>query len=138
LGSNQTAKSNTNFLFNASDNTLRIKLKAITETVVVTSTSGTVNLDLTAANIFQHTSNGGNTTFTFSNPPASGTAQYFTVIFIQDGTGGRTLTWPATAKWTDGQTPVYTTTANAVDVFTFITVNGGTTYLGSFAMADVK
>lgn len=107
------------------------------ETVVATSANGTVNLDLSISSIFQHTSSGGNTTFTFSNPPSSGTAQYFTVIFIQDGTGGRTLTWPNSAKWTDGQTPVITTTANAVDVFTFVTIDGGTTYLGSFSMAGV-
>jgi len=37
------------------------------------------------------------------------------LTLIQDGTGGRTVTWPATVKWPGGVAPTLTTTANARD-----------------------
>lgn len=39
---------------------------------------------------------------------------------VQDGTGSRTLAWNAAYKFAGGTVPVLTTTASAVDVFTFI------------------
>ena len=53
---------------------------------------------------------------TLSNPIAG--SQY-TVLFIQDGTGSRTVTWPATVKWPAGTPPTLTTAAGAVDMCTF-------------------
>jgi hypothetical protein len=37
-----------------------------------------------------------NTTLTFTAPLGAGS---FTLRLIQDGTGGRSVTWPATVKW---------------------------------------
>lgn len=34
----------------------------------------------------------------------------------QDGTGSRTMTWPAAFKWPGGTVPTLSTTANAVDL----------------------
>lgn len=66
------------------------------------------------------TLSGGNATFTFSNPPKAGSL--VTIILVQDGTGSRTVTWPASVKWSTGNggTPTLTTTASKRDVFHFV------------------
>jgi len=38
---------------------------------------------------------------------------------IQDATGGRTVTWPATVKWSGGAQPTWVTTANAINIANF-------------------
>jgi hypothetical protein len=55
---------------------------------------------------------------------------------LQDGTGNRTITtWNAVFKWVGGVAPTLTTTANARDVFSF--VSDGTNLYGSM-LPDVK
>ena len=71
----------------------------------------------------------GNVTFSFSNPPASGTAYTMTIEVIQDSTA-RTVTWPSSVDWPSGTAPTLSTTSGAVDVFVFTTRNGGTTWYG--------
>lgn len=68
-------------------------------------------------------------TFTFSGADTGG-AWSFVLILVQDATGGRTVTWPASVLWDGGTAPTLTTTAAAVDVLTFMTVDGGTTWYG--------
>lgn len=74
-----------------------------------------------------------NVTFTFSNPVATGRASSFTLILRQDGLGTNTVTWPASVKWAGGAAPTITADASAVDVLTFLTVDGGTTWYGFVA-----
>ena len=74
-----------------------------------------------------------NVTFTFSNPVATGRASSFTLILRQDGAGTNTATWPGSVKWAGGSAPTITATASAVDVLTFMTVDGGTTWYGFVA-----
>lgn len=51
---------------------------------------------------------------------SSSTAEYF-IYFIQDGTGGRTVTgWPAGVKWAGGSAPTITSTANKTDIIRLI------------------
>lgn len=66
----------------------------------------------------QFTASGGNATLTFSNAPKAGTLVIITII--QDGTGSRTITWPASVKWSGGTAPTLTTTASKRDVFAFM------------------
>ncbi len=73
---------------------------------------------------------GNNVTFSFTNPPASGKQGSFTLILTQDGTGSRTVTWPASVNWAGGTAPTLTTTAGAVDISAFLTTDGGTTWYG--------
>lgn len=101
-----------------------------------TVSTSTYNLDLSASNIFNITL-GANVTFTFTNPPASGIAQNATVILRQDATGNRLATF-TNAKYTDGTAPVLSTGANQIDVLTFFTINGGSFFFGTFAMANVS
>lgn len=111
-------------------------LKSYKETVVTVSAStASTSLDLRQGNIFNVTIS-ASTTFTFINPPASGVLQSATVIIKQDATGGRTGSF-TNSKWTDGVAPTLTTTANKTDVFTFFTVDGGTSYFGTYALANV-
>ncbi|KKM24963.1 hypothetical protein LCGC14_1599850, partial [marine sediment metagenome] len=71
-----------------------------------------------------------NTVFTFTNPPIAGTLGSFTVIVHQDGTGGWTVTWPATVDWPGGVIPVPSTGANDVNIFSFFTADAGARYYG--------
>lgn len=54
----------------------------------------------------------GNCTYTFTAPAGATT---ITLKLVQDATGSRTATWPATVKWPGGTAPTLTTTASAVD-----------------------
>lgn len=105
------------------------KTKTVTETLVTANSGTSYTVDLSTANVFEITLT-GNVTFTFSNPAATGTAHSFTVKLIQDATGSRTVTWPASVKWAGGTAPTVTPTASKADVFSFITTDGGTKYDG--------
>ena len=96
----------------------------------VTSTSNATTVDCEAGNTFMHTLT-ENTTFTFSNPPASGTAYSMSIEIIQDASAsGYTVTWPTSVDWPAATAPTLTATASAVDVFVFTTRDGGTTWYG--------
>jgi hypothetical protein len=99
----------------------------------VTSTSNSVTVDVTSGNSFGHTLT-ENTTFTFANPPASGTANSFSLEIIQDGAGsGFTVGWPASVVWSSATAPTLTATADGKDIFVFYTRDGGVTYYGFVA-----
>ena len=114
------------------------KLQAYQETVTTIGTvGGATNINCALSNIFDITLGAASVTFTFTNPPASGTAQPITIILRQDATGSRLATF-TNAKYTDGSVPVLSTGANQIDVLTFFTVNGGAFWFGTFAMANVS
>jgi hypothetical protein len=97
------------------------------ETVVAnTSTAYTINL---ANGTVQYLTLTGNVTYTFPTPVAG---QSFMLIQRQDGTGGRTVTWPATVDWPGATAPTLTSTANRVDKFVFTAIDGSN-WLGSNA-----
>lgn len=114
------------------------QLQAYSETCTVVGAVGssTYNIDLSLSNIFDITL-GNNVTFTFTNAPASGVAKNCTIILRQDSTGNRTATFTG-AKYTDGTAPILSTGANQIDVLTFFTVNGGSFWFGTYAMANVS
>jgi len=96
----------------------------------VTSSSNSTTVNCEAANVFSHTLT-ENTTFTFSNPPASGVAYGFALKIIQDASAsGYTVTWPTAVDWASATAPTLTATASAVDQFVFYTHDGGTTWYG--------
>ena len=85
----------------------------------VTSTANATTVNCEAGNAFSHTLT-ENTTFTFSNPPASGTAFSFSLELIQDASAsGYTVTWPAAVDWPAATAPTLTATASAKDIFVF-------------------
>lgn len=108
----------------------RVKFKDISETVVTANSGATYTIDLENGNVFKITLT-DNCTFTFSNPPASGNYGSFRLELIQDGTGSRTATMPASVDWPDGTAPTLTTTATTgKDVLFFETTDAGTIWLG--------
>ena len=103
----------------------------------VTSTSNATTVNCENANSFSHTLT-ENTTFTFSNPPASGVSYTFSIEIIQDASAsGYTVTWPASVDWPSATAPTLTATASAKDLFVFMTRDGGTTWYGFTAGRDL-
>jgi hypothetical protein len=119
---------------NAADFLLtRPYLKNYAEVVTApTISGGTLTLDLENGNIFDVALNAAITTLTISNPPATGRAGSFTLIFTADGTP-RAVTWGGAIKWPGGTAPTLTSTNAKKDVFVFQTVDGGTSWLGIIA-----
>jgi hypothetical protein len=105
----------------------------VEDETAVTSTSNATTVNCRDGNVFTHVLT-ENTTFTFSNPPASGRAFAFTLKLVQDASAsGYTVTWPASVDWPSATAPTLTATASAVDVFVFYTHDGGTTFYGFVA-----
>ena len=67
----------------------------------------------------------------FTNPPASGKLGEVFIKFIQT-TARSTVTWPDSVKWEDGTAPTITVTLDAVDIVKLYTLDGGTTWYGTF------
>ena len=115
------------------DVTLAAELKATSYNeayVAVTSSGAATTVNCETGNSFSHTLT-ENTTFTFSNPPASGTAYTLSLEIIQDASAsGFTVTWPASVDWPAATAPTLTATASAKDVFVFTTRDGGTNWYG--------
>ena len=102
----------------------------------VSSSSGTIVLDLTTGNSFVTTLTENITTVTISNPPASGVEGQFTWRIIQYGGGGAfTVTQPVSVIVAAGATWTITTSNNARDKGVYSTIDGGTTYELEFLQA---
>ncbi len=98
------------------------------ESTAITSSSNAATINLRDGNVFTHTLS-ENVTYTFSNPAASGRASAFILKVTQDSSA-RTITWPTSVDWAAATAPTLTATNAGVDVFAFLTVDGGTTYYG--------
>jgi hypothetical protein len=92
--------------------------------------AGTLTLDLETGNVFEVLLTEEVISLVLTNPPAAGRAGSATLILRQDATGGRTLAWPNSVRWAGGTPPLVTPTADAVDVYAFITRDGGITWFG--------
>lgn len=89
--------------------------------------TATLTLNLTGSTTFNVPLNSAITTFTIGGAPSGSSA--FTLIFTADGTP-RAVTWGAAVTWSGGTAPTLTSTSGKRDVFTFLTLNGGTNWLG--------
>lgn len=56
-------------------------------------------------------------TYTFANPIAG---TWYTLAVVQDGSGGRLVTWPGTVLWEGGAAPTLTTDPSAADLCFFL------------------
>lgn len=88
-----------------------------------------LDIDLSTGNYFTKTIS-GNSTFTFSNPPSSGTVGSFTLELTHSS---GTVTWPSSVKWPADTAPTLTT--GKTHLFIFVTDNGGSRYRGA-ALVD--
>lgn len=91
-------------------------------------------LNCEVANTFSATATSAGVTFTFSNPPASGSAGSFVLELTNGGSG--TVTWPASVDWEGGTAP--TLTAAGTDILAFYTRDGGTIWHGIVSSLDSK
>ena len=91
---------------------------------------GTTTIDWKLGNKYKHTFGTQNETFIFTAPsnPCN-----ILLVLIQDGTGSRTVTWPATVKWPGGSAPTLTTTGSGIDIVSFYW--DGTNYFGVASLA---
>ena len=108
----------------------------IVESVVAIGNTGTAaNINLSSGTVFTATLN-GNATLTIINP---GTVSSFTLILTNDATPSRSVAFAGgTFKYPGGAASLArTTTANAIDVWFFMTPDGGTTYYGSQPMKNL-
>ena len=95
------------------------------------SLSGTsVTIDCKAGNNFALTTS-GNTTFTFSNVPTSGTAFGFTLKLTSGGS--HTITYPNSVDFA-GATAPDAPASGETDILVFYTVDGGTNWYGALAI----
>ena len=91
----------------------------------VSEAVGALDIDLSTGNYFTKTIS-ANSTFTFSNPPSSGTVGSF-VLELTHTSG--TVAWPSSVKFPADTAPTLTT--GKTHLFFFVTDDGGTRYRGA-------
>jgi len=87
---------------------------------------GTQDIDLTAGNVITGTVDTSTTTFTFSNPSATGRSCSFLLILTNGGS--QTVNWPGSVDWPAATAPTLTT--SGIDVLVFTTLDAGTIWYG--------
>lgn len=74
-------------------------------------------------------------TLTLSNPPASGTYGEVSLVIVM-GTPAYGITWPGSVTWMNGgNAPTLSTVNNDADLIHLFTVDGGTTWYGSYSLS---
>jgi hypothetical protein len=112
------------------------KRKGGIEVVAEDAASGAAHtIDLADGNVFDLTLT-ANCTLTLTGATADKGCSIW-VLLRQDGTGSRTVIWPASVEWPGDVTPTLATAANAVDIFALLTIDGGTVWYGNYAAAGV-
>jgi len=108
------------------------------DNIVATSQGGSYTADFTGTNRLIKLTLTGALTLTMSNGTSGTGTNYLdaTLQVIQDGTGGRTITWPANVKFPGGVSPVLSSGANDVDIFQFYW--DGSDWILSSAVYDVQ
>lgn len=85
-------------------------------------------LDCSAPNVTTHVvTASANTVLSLANVPAAPTVYSATLVLKQDATGGHSFTFPASFKWGTAGAPTLSTAANATDIISFLTLDGGAT-----------
>jgi hypothetical protein len=105
-------------------------LKSYAQTRVIASNpSGLVPIDLSLGTVFTlDLTNSVSTGFSIVNVPVG--VNSFNLLLTQDGTGSKTVNFnfiSKTLRWS-GSAPTMTSTANATDIYSFMTVDGNTWY----------
>ena len=115
---------------------IRPKLKDYSETVNAIGAigGGTQDIDLELGNVVTATVDTAETTFTFSNPPATASNGSFSLMLTNGGS--QTVNWPVSVDWAGGTAP--TLTASGVDVLVFTTNDAGTTWYGFASGLDLS
>ena len=106
-----------------------VKAGTFTETLAPVEYNGTnATADLSKANNFSMDFSAGDSyAFGFAGAPTDAGDAYGCTLFL-DTTGGVAMTWNANISWSGGIAP--TLISGTVNVFTFVTTDGGTSFKG--------
>jgi hypothetical protein len=100
------------------------------------NTSTALTIDLATGTVFRVTLN-NNATITFSNASLGSAV----TVILTNGFASNTVTWAysgGTFRYPSGASNLSrTTTANAVDIWTFFTPDGGTNWYGNIALKNL-
>lgn len=96
--------------------------------VVKGNSGATPAVDFSQGSVQSLTLNAATVTPTFVNPPGGAN---LALVLTQDGTGGRTVTWPAAVTWIGGNAPILLSGAGQTTLVYFYF--DGTTFWGSLA-----
>jgi hypothetical protein len=91
------------------------------------NTGASQTISITNGNLVTYTVNAA-CTFTMPSGLTSGKVISFTVILTDSG-GPRTITFTG-VKWSGGTDPTVMSAASAIDIYSFVTIDGGTTWYG--------
>lgn len=94
----------------------------------ITSSGAAQTLDVSVSNVYSLTLD-DDCTLTLQSSQDD-TAE-ITLVLIQDGTGGRSLTWPDTITWESGSEPTINSEADETTVLALSTYDGGVTWYGA-------
>jgi hypothetical protein len=119
-------------LGNTSINRFRVPGAGIDNTSAALSGT-TPSADVGARDTYTLTTS-GNTTFTFTGAPSSGQVGTFSLIITAGG--AHTITWPTSVDWAGGTAPD-APASGAKNIYTFTTIDAGTTWYGFLAAAAV-
>lgn len=113
----------------------KVVLKSYAEKHYNFGNTGTApTLDLSNGNFVTATLT-GNATWVFSlGTGVTSDAIAFTLHLTNDGTAGRSITWPISVKWPNNTVPTRTTDASKTDVYTFYTYDGGSNWYGNLSI----
>ena len=89
------------------------------------SGAGSMALDFDAGSHQEITLTGNQSGITYSNGPGTDESKTVTIDIVQDGTGGRTMRWPAALLWTGNGACTLSTGGNDVDRVAIEAVNDG-------------
>ena len=103
------------------------------EPISAVSATASTTIDCSLGNNFDISLSASITSLSFINVPANRRLYPCTLILIQDAIGGRTVSWPASFKWSGKVAPTLTSTAGGIDIITMVTYDGGTTWLATVA-----
>jgi hypothetical protein len=102
-----------------------------------TISAGNLNLNLSLGNIFIVSRDQNINSISITNSPSSSHIGNFTLILENAIGSGGTITWPASIKWPGGTAPTISNTLGKRDVFSFISTDGGTTWMGFIGMQNI-
>ena len=116
LGQNVTGSGGIVLATNPTIDRVTVTGNAQTTPVAVAFSATTMAVDCTESNVFTTTFTANVTVAPALNSPQDG--QTINWFITQDGTGGRTMTWPTSFKWPLGTNTSLSTTTDAVDLLT--------------------
>ena len=132
-----------NFGYNTSTNRLEFRddvgfntVSSVEKAISLEYTpSGTTTVSISKHNTLMYaTVATGSTTWAFPSSLVSG--EIYSITLELTNGGSQTQTWPAAVKWEGGTAP--TLTAAGLDILTFYTRDGGTTWRGFLSSKDSK